>query len=91
MVNNLNKSNKSSYYNYKLNIKRDETGDESKYQNDIQSKVMWRTFKDLSNTNNQVPPRLILHDGNLVTSIRQIVNIANNFFIDKIRKMDVGR
>merc|ERR1712240_451284 len=32
-------------------------------------------------------PRLILHDGNLVTSIRKIVNIANNFFIDKIRKI----
>merc|ERR1712240_813259 len=32
-------------------------------------------------------PRLILHDGNLVTSVRKIVNIANNFFIDKIRKI----
>ena len=46
---------------------------------------MWGTFKDLSNTNKQVPPRIILHDGNLVTSIKQIVNIANNFFIEKIR------
>merc|ERR1711867_17087 len=49
------------------------------------SKVMWGTFKDLSNTNKQIPPRIILHNGNLVTSIKQIVNIANNFFIEKIR------
>ena len=87
LVNNLNKANKSSYYNFKLNIKQDETGDEIKYQNDIKSKVMWRTFKDLSNTNNQTPPRIIVHDGNLVTSVRKIVNIANDFFIDKIRKI----
>ena len=87
LVNNLNKSNKSSYYNYKLNIKKDDVGDEFKYQNDIQSKVMWRTFKDLTNNNNQIPPRLILHEGNLVTSVRKIVNIANNFFIEKIRKI----
>ena len=87
LVNNLNKSNKSAYYNFKLNIKRDENGDENKFQNDIKSKEMWKTFKELSNTNTQVPPRLILHDGNLVTSVKKIVNIANNFFIDKIQKI----
>ena len=81
----MNKSNKSSYYNSRLNIKKNENGDETKYQNDVQSKVMWGTFKDLSHTNKQVPLRIILHDGNLVTSIKQIVNIANNFFIEKIR------
>ena len=48
---------------------------------------MWGTFKDLSNTNKQIPPRLILHNGNLVTSIKKIVNIANDFFIDKICKI----
>ena len=87
LVNNLNKSNKSAYYNYKLNIQRDENGDENKYQNDVKSKEMWKTFKELSNTSTQVPPRLILHDGKLVTSIKKIVNIANNFFIEKIQKI----
>merc|ERR1712101_64271 len=84
IVNNINKSNKSSYYNSRLNIKKNGNGDETKYQNDVQSKVMWGTFKDLSNTNKQVPPRIIQHYGNLVTSIKQIVNIANDFFIEKI-------
>ena len=83
----MNKLNKSSYYNYRLNIKKNENGDETKYQNDIQSKIMWGTFKDLTNMNKQLPPRIILHDGNLVTSIKKIVNIANEFFVEKIRKI----
>ena len=67
----MNKGNKSSYYNYRLNIKKNENGDENKYQNDIQSKVMWGTFKNLTNTNKQVPPRVILYNGNLVTSVKK--------------------
>ena len=43
--------------------------------------------KTLTNTNKQVPPRVILHTGNLVTSVKKIVNIANEFFIEKIRKI----
>ena len=48
---------------------------------------MWGTFKNLTNTNKQVPPRVILHNGNLITSIKKIVNIANNFFWKKIAKL----
>ena len=48
---------------------------------------MWGTFKNLTNTNKQVPPRVILHNGNLVTSVKKIVNIANEFFIEKICKI----
>ena len=48
---------------------------------------MWGTFKNLTNTNKQVPPRVILYNGNLVTSIKKIVNIANEFFIEKISKI----
>merc|ERR1711873_21173 len=40
---------------------------------------MWKTFKELSNTSTQVPPRLILHDGKLVTSIKKIQKIRNSF------------
>ena len=48
---------------------------------------MWGTLKNLTNTNKQVPPRVILHNGNLVTSIKKIVNIANQFFVEKISKI----
>ena len=83
----LNKVNKSNYYNFRLNIKKNENGDEDKYQNDVQSKIMWGTFKNLTNTNKQVPPRVILHNGNLVTSVKKIVNIANEYFVEKISKI----
>merc|ERR1712240_204076 len=87
LVTKMNKSNKSRYYNYQLNIKKNDNGDEYKYQNDVQSKIMWGTFKDLTNTNKQVPPRVISHNGNLVTSVKKIVNIANEYFIEKICKI----
>merc|ERR1712240_51393 len=87
LVTKMNKSNKSRYYNYQLNIKKNDNGDEYKYQNDVISKIMWSTFKNLTNTNKQVPPRGILHNGNLVTSVKKIVNIANEFFIEKIHKI----
>ena len=87
LVTKINKANKSKYFNYQLNIKKNDNGDEYKYQNDVQSKIMWGTFKNLTNTNKQVPPRVILHNGNLVTSVKKIVNIANEFFIDKISKI----
>ena len=67
----MNKGNKSNYYNYRLNIKKNENGDESKYQNDIQSKAMWGTFKNLTNTSKQAPPRVIIYNGNLVTSVKK--------------------
>merc|ERR1712240_2833 len=87
LVTKMNKANKSNYYNYRLNIKKNENGDEDKYQNDVQSKIMWGTLKNLTNTNKQVPPRVILHNRNLVTSVEKIVNIANEYFVEKISKI----
>ena len=48
---------------------------------------MWGTFKNLTNTSKQAPPRVIIYNGNLVTSVKKIVNIANEFFVEKIRKI----
>ena len=48
---------------------------------------MWDTFKKLTNSSKQVPPRVISHKGNMVTSLNKIVNIANTFFIEKIKKI----
>ena len=48
---------------------------------------MWGTFKNLTNSNKQIPPRVILFNGNLITSIKKIVNISNQFFLDKISKI----
>ena len=51
---------------------------------------MWETFKNLTNSSKQVPPRVILYNGNMVTSIKKIVNIANEFFIEKIQKINLN-
>ena len=59
LVTKMNKTNKSKYYNYRLNVNKNDTGDENRYQNDTQSKIMWETFKNLTNSNKQVPPRVI--------------------------------
>ena len=86
LVTKMNKSNKSSYYNHRLNIKKNDNGDENRYHNDTQSKIMWETFKNLTNSRKQVPPRVILYNGNMVTSIKKIVNIANEFLLKKYRR-----
>ena len=60
-------------------MSKEDTGDENKYQNETKSKIMWETFKKFTNSSKQVPPRVILYNGNMVTSIKKIVNIANEF------------
>ena len=83
----MNKKNKSGYYNYRLNIKKDDSGDENKYQNETNSKVMWETFKKLTNSSKQVPPRVILYDGNMVTSIKKLLILRMNFFLTKSKRL----
>ena len=82
----MNKRNKSGYYNYKLNVKKGDSGDDSKFQNETNSKVMWETFKKLTNSSKQVPPRVISHEGDMVTSLKRIVKIANVFFLKKLKR-----
>ena len=76
-----------SICNYKINVKKGDSSDDSKFQNETNSKVMWDTFKKLTNSSKQVPPRVISHEGSMVTSLKKIVNIANVFFLEKNRKI----
>ena len=39
----------------------------------------------MTDSRNKVPPRMIIHDGNIFTSIKQIANIANEFYIEKVK------
>ena len=48
---------------------------------------MWRTVADLTNKSKQKPPRLILCDNTMTTSLKKISNYANNHFINKIAKL----
>ena len=51
------------------------------------SKNMWRTVKDLTGNCKQTPPRTISFDGELITSIKKICNLANEHYISKISKI----
>ena len=48
---------------------------------------LWSTIKDMTDSCNKTPPRNIDHDNRQVTSIRQIANIADRHYIDKIDKI----
>ena len=72
LVNKINKANKSKYYNFRLDIDPKDNGGEEKYNNEVRSKVMCGTFKNLTNSSKQIPPRVILYNGNLITSIKKL-------------------
>ena len=48
---------------------------------------MWKTVQDILGKVKQKPPRVILHENKLTTSLLKICNVANNFFISQIMKI----
>ena len=48
---------------------------------------MWKTIKDITNNNRRKPPRHILINNKMTTSLDKICNFSNQFFIDKIKKL----
>ena len=60
---------------------------ENTYNNDRQ---MWAAVKNLTNTNKNQPPRMIINNGDKVTSLKKISSIANEHFINKINKIREG-
>ena len=47
----------------------------------------WKTLKNINNTNKQTPPNIINNNGKLISSPKLIANIANNYFIEKIKQI----
>ena len=47
------------------------------------NRTMWNTVKNLSNSNKKQPPRIIRFANKIITSIREICNIANVHYIKK--------
>ena len=98
LVNRLVKYNKNKYYSNRLNIHNNidnDTDNNTDCDNDIadndfdndyiyNDKQMWQTVKNMTNTKKQSPPRLIKYKNKVITKLKQITNIANNHFTDKI-------
>ena len=68
-----------------MNIKPKDTTDSNKFDNNTNSRTIWKTVKTLTNNNKQTPPRLLSHEGRVVTSLKTICNIANDFYVMKIK------
>merc|ERR1712101_100023 len=45
---------------------------------------LWTTVKELTNTATKAPPRSIIYNNTVVTSLRKIANIACTHFINKV-------
>ena len=48
---------------------------------------LWSTIKDMTNSNNKTPPRHIDHNNRQVTLLRQMADMANRHYIDKIDRI----
>merc|ERR1712240_633465 len=48
---------------------------------------LWTAVKELTNTCKKTPPRNIIHNNSVITSLKHIANIANNHFINKTTKI----
>lgn len=85
--NNTVRSTKDKYYTDRLTIKsKDKSTVKIKPELNSTNKL-WTTIKEVTNNVSKSPPRNIIHNGQMVTSLRKISNIANKFYIDKINKI----
>ena len=85
----MNKTNKSNYYNHNLNIKKGDLPGDKKFDSIYSDRKMWGTVKELTNSSKQVPPRSLSVDGHMVTSLKKICNVANNFYVKKTGEYNV--
>ena len=71
-----NRGSKGNDKGVKGNEKSNDRGDMG---NDSENygKKMWKTVKTLTNNNKQTPPRILSHNGSIITSLKVICNIAN--------------
>ena len=95
-VNRINTNNKTKYYEARLNknINNNDSNDNSDNNENIDTnniytdKGLWRTVRNITNNTKMIPPRIISYNNSIITSIKTIANIANEYFI---RKIDIIR
>ena len=86
--NNDIKTAKKKYYYNRLTLKGTNDKKDTKLKDCMSSNnKLWSTVKDMTNNSNRTPPRHIDHNNRQVTSLRQIADIANRLYIDKIDKI----
>merc|ERR1712240_894556 len=78
-----------NYKNKKSNINKEAAKQRKKYiANKINSaNDRWKALKDINNKNQITAPRNIIKDGKIYNNPQDICNIANNYYIDTIKKL----
>ena len=86
--NNDIKTAKKKYYYNRLTLKGKNDKNDTKLKDCVTNdNKLWSTIKDMTNKCNKIPPRYIDHNNRQVTLLRQIADIANRHYIDKIDKI----
>ena len=55
--------------------------------NTYSDRMMWLIAKDITLSNKQVPPRILLINGRVTTSLKKICNYANEFYINNVNNL----
>ena len=82
-VKNEIKRSKNQYYNkiFTNNNKKGEGGSD----NIFESRKMWKQLKEITNSNKILTPCSIIHNGETVNKPLDIANIANDFYVQKVK------
>merc|ERR1712240_744109 len=77
------------YKNYKatLNKKIDKQKQDYIKKKLDNSEDRWKTLNDINNKNTFTSPRSIIHKETIITNLKEICNLANNYYINSIRKL----
>ena len=85
--NDIKTAEKKYYYN-RLTIQNNKIKKDIKCKDHVTNdNTILSTIKDMTNSYNKTPPRYIDYDNRPVTLLRQIHDIANSHYIDKIDKI----
>ena len=75
------KKSKNGYFYRKLDIKNAEK--EVNLEKGEGSRKMWQTAKSLAGKASIQPPRKIIFEGKIITSLKTISGLINEFYIQK--------
>lgn len=87
-IKNYDQNDWRNFRNYRNKLSKDIDNEKNKYiQNKFRDKdKQWQFLKQFNNNNKQQIPDNISHDNKQITSPKSIAKIANDFFIEKVKK-----
>merc|ERR1712240_202393 len=77
------------YKNYRATINKQIDRQKQEYINKklTNSEDRWKTLNEINNKSTFTSPRNIIHNDSIITNIQEICNIANDYYINSIKKL----